>query len=874
MSLLLGTILASSTLSLSGAAELGSNQDVPTPEQVEAKCKDRLSRDFGDFGSEWVQSMVRSATPDQLVQLFERCEPAYPTRKVDGAASERGRALYTSLGCAFCHGNDIRGGNGGPSLLRSQLVMRDRQGEAIARVVLRGVPNTVMPSFPLKANEIADIAEFLHSFDVTSGGAAEGGTSTSIVTGSAAAGANYFERHCADCHSTSADLSGIAAKYSDPKRLQQRWLMPQRSTPVIASVTMADGQSIEGQVVRSDEFRVVLRVGANRQLVFHRSAENFRISVRDPLARHKELLPTYSDRDIHDVTAYLQTLTQPSPTPPAIRGSTRKEAELVKEQALLDDTSRNSGLTPDAILNPVPGSWPTYSGDYSGRRYSSLKKINQSNVNHLTLAWTTRLTAGPDDRGPHPVIIAGDGKQTSSNTTALADVRGSILQVDGVLYASSPDNAWAIDARTGDVLWHFNWKTRGAMRLGNRGLGMWGHFLYLATPDNYLVSIDSRTGEKRWQVEIASFEQQYFSSSPAPIVVGNRVLVGTANLLNAPGFLKSYDAATGDLQWTHYSVPMDAEDPGLRTWKDLDAARHGGGMVWIPGSYDADTNLYIYGTGNPTPAYMADQRGNGDALYTCSIIAVDVSTGRRVWHYQLSPNDTHDWDAGLTPVLADISIKGRVRKVVMAAARNGYFFVMDRITGENLLTSKFSSSANWAYPDLNAHGQPIRIPAKDHHISGALVSPANQGAANWYPASYSPDYELLFVSAAESWAMYYSTSSDAGGANSLQGKSEVAVDGDYYLKAISPKTGTTAWSVKYSSAGSLSSGILTTAGKLLFAGDADGNLVARDPGSGTPLWNARLQKVTNAPQTYLLDGEQYVLVASGDTLYSFKLKSK
>ena len=542
---------------------------------------------------------------------------------------------------------------------------------------------------------------------------------------------------------------------------------------------------------------------------------------------------------------------------------------VVMATAPLHAAEPTQGLHPSAILKPAPDSWPTYSGDYSGKRYSSLDQINQSNVKQLTLAWTTRVTAGAGDRGPHPVHIGGvgEGKLFAS---LVANIRASILQVNGILYFSTPDNAWAVDARSGKTLWHYHWKTRGGTHIGNRGLGMWGNYLFMETPDNYLVSLDATTGKERWHVEIASFEEQYFST-PAPIVVGNHVLVGTGNDLDAPGFLQSFDPETGALQWKWYAVPMKAGDPGLETWKDLYAARHGGGNPWVPGSYDPETNLYIIGTGNPSPSYFADARGNKDALYTCSLVAINVETGKMAWYYQTSPNDTHDWDSAQTPVLADIEINGRMRKVAMTAARNGYFFVVDRTTGEHLLTSKFSRTTNWAEPKLNAKGQPVRIPEKDSHISGALVSSANQGAANWPPPSYSPDYGLFYVPVAESWAMYYKAETDPRGAMGLGGKEELNVTAEAFLNAIDPKTGKVAWAVRYPSAGRIANGILTTKGRLLFSGDTAGNLVARDPANGVPLWHTQLGNVSNAPQTYLLDGKQYILVASGDALNAFYL---
>ena len=258
-----------------------------------------------------------------------------------------------------------------------------------------------------------------------------------------------------------------------------------------------------------------------------------------------------------------------------------------------------SGLDPSALLKPLGASWPTFSGDYTGRRHSALTQLNQTNVKNLTLAWTTRVVTGARGGVP-PTIVGGVGTREFTGGT----IKGAILAVDDVLYVTAPDNVWALDARDGSELWHFFWKTRGATHIGNRGVGIWRNYLYFETPDNYLVSLDAKTGEERWHVEIADFNQQYFST-PAPIIIGNHVIAGTGNDLDGPGFLQSFDPETGKLQWKFYTVPMNPGDPGLETWPSLDAARHGGGHTWMPGSYDPETKLYIFGTGNPTPALQA-----------------------------------------------------------------------------------------------------------------------------------------------------------------------------------------------------------------------------------------------------------------------------
>ena len=367
----------------------------------------------------------------------------------------------------------------------------------------------------------------------------------------------------------------------------------------------------------------------------------------------------------------------------------------------------------------------------------------------LGLAWTAELKAGPPSApggfggfgrlaGGAPVIVGGDGTAEFSGSPS---VKGAILMVGGVLYVTAPDNVWALDAHDGRELWRYFWKTRGGTHIGNRGAALWHNYLFFETPDNYLVSLDARTGKERWHVEIASFEEQYFSTV-APVVVGDHVLVGTGNDLDMPGFLQSFDPETGKLQWKIYTVPMNPGDPGLETWPSLEAARHGGGQAWVPGAYDPETKLYIIGTGNPTPAYTGQPR-RGDNLFTCSLVAVNVDTGKMAWYYQTSPHDTHDWDSAQTPVLIDGVIDGKPRKLVATAARNGYFFTLDRVTGELVVSSKFGTTTNWA-KGLRKNGAPDPNPGKEATIPGSLVSPVEGGVTNWPPPAFSPaDRPLL-----------------------------------------------------------------------------------------------------------------------------------
>jgi alcohol dehydrogenase (cytochrome c) len=472
-------------------------------------------------------------------------------------------------------------------------------------------------------------------------------------------------------------------------------------------------------------------------------------------------------------------------------------------------------------------------------------------------------------RGPAEHLIVG-GEGPSDIKIRGGSISCSVREVDGTLYFTMPDNAWAVDAHDGHTLWHYYWHTKGGTHIGNRGLGMWNDYLYMETPDDYLVSLEAKTGKERWHKMIADVDEGYFST-PAPIVAGNHVLVGTGNDIDSAGFLKSYDPETGNLQWTHYTVPMEKGDPGADTWKTLDAARHGGAQTWAPGAYDPETKLYIFGTGNPTPAFTNGTRGQLDNLFTCTLIALNVDTGKMAWYFQTSPHDMHDYDSAQTPVLVDGLFDGKMRKLVITAARNGYFFVVDRLTGEHLVTSKYGTDTNWA-DGLNKFGGPKRDAEKDPTVGGSLVSPNSDGTINWQPPTFSPQTGFLYVAEKNSYSIFYLTDTDPRGSMGLGGKQEDDVGtGGAFLTAIDYKTGKIAWRHPYYGGNGGGGGLLTTAGGLLFAGDGSGNFMAHDVTNGKVLWHTRIGRVSNPPQTFMLDGHQYVICATGDSIWAFLL---
>ncbi len=502
------------------------------------------------------------------------------------------------------------------------------------------------------------------------------------------------------------------------------------------------------------------------------------------------------------------------------------------------------GVDAAKLLKPGTDSWPTYNGDYSGRRFSTLDKINVSNVDALTLAWVFRHNGGP-----------GSGA-----------IKGTPLQINGVIYLTAPDNVWALDARTGREMWHHTWQSTGGIHIGNRGAAVLGESLFFETPDCHLVSLNIKDGSERWRKQICDLDQFYYGSV-APVVVKNHVIAGVSgDDLDIPGYVQSHDPETGEMQWRWYVVPQKKGDPGSETWPNEEAAKHGGGMTWQPVTYDPDLNLIYVTTGNPQPVIAYSNRA-GANLFTASIVALNPDTGKMAWYFQSSPHDTHDWDSTQTPVLFEGEINGQPRKLLAQAARNGHFFVLDRATGKALVSSEYVKT-NWS-SGYDKNGQPIPNLAKRPQVDGSLVTPDQGGATNWPPPSFSPKTGLFYVSAALSYSVYYlydpSENPQGWGGTDRGGWSESMI------QAVDYKTGKVKWSHKWEA--NIRSGILTTAGNLLFTGGPSADLVALDATTGDALWHARLgSSVSNGPSTYELDGTQYLLVGAGDTLWAFAMQ--
>ena len=487
---------------------------------------------------------------------------------------------------------------------------------------------------------------------------------------------------------------------------------------------------------------------------------------------------------------------------------------------------------PQKLLDPPADAWLTYHGAYNGQRHSKLMQFTPENVQNLKQIWRF---------------------QTGGNQA----IKASPILVDGMLYLTTPDNIWAVDARTGKERWHYQHPLNNAFHIGHRGAAIYKDTVYLTTPDCHLIAFDSKTGKIKWNVVIADSGKGYWSTN-APLVVRNHVLVGVSgDFDNVPGQLKSVDADTGKTQWIFYSTP-----PAGTTEPDSGGAT--GGQMWTTGTYDPELNLVFVGTGNPTPVLNGTTR-LGDNRWTCSIVALNPDTGKLEWGFQVSPHDTHDWDANEVPVLADADFGGRPRKLLMQASRNGYFFVLDRTNGKSLLTAPFAA-VNWA-KGIDSLGRPISDPAKVPTRDGVLVAPNEAGATNFRPPSFDPRTGFLIVNAQDSYGIYFFKPED--GAYGWAG-ADYNIAGKSFLRAIDYRTGKIAWEHAIGD-GAGTAGVLSTETGLTFSGDNRTSVMALRTSDGVTLWHENIGKMQNAPITYELDGKQYLIVGGGPSLYAFAL---
>ncbi len=537
--------------------------------------------------------------------------------------------------------------------------------------------------------------------------------------------------------------------------------------------------------------------------------------------------------------------------------------------AILSAVSLQAQVSFEQLLNAdrEPENWYMYSGTNMSQRHSGLTQIDTDNVEDLELQWVWQ-------------------------SRSLEKFEASPVVVDGVMYTiQNPDDIVALDATTGRVYWTYEYdpseEARPCCGRLSRGVAILDDALFIGAIDGRVISVDRLTGQELWNVQVEGARPEAgYAFTHAPQIVKDKVIVGTAGgEFGIRGFIVALDAATGEEAWRFYTIPGPGE-PGHETWpQDSDAWMHGGASVWVSGSYDADENLTYWGIGNPGPDWNGDER-EGDNLYSNSVVALDADTGELRWHFQFSPHDEFDYDAVQIPVLVDMEWEGEDRKLMLWANRNGFFYVLDRVTGEFLFGRPFVE-VNWA-SGLDGNGRPIRVPGMVPTREGTLIFPGNQGGTNWYSPSFSPETELFYIPSWLNYSSNYVKEPDiyvegetfTGGGPRGTGPAirdrnvNFGTDEEGYgaIRAIDPRNGELEW--QFDMADFTDAGILTTASNVLFSGGRDGYFFALDARTGELLWRTTVgERVYSGAMTYMVDGRQYVAVNAGTVLFSYALRA-
>ncbi|HEU4890890.1 MAG TPA: PQQ-dependent dehydrogenase, methanol/ethanol family [Vicinamibacterales bacterium] len=781
------------------------------------------------------------------------------------AAIQAGTRLFDSF-CADCHGGNGIGNNKGPALNTGSF-KHGGDDAGLFRTIKNGIPGTEMDANAnVPDNQIWQLVAYIRSLaPVAERGPA---ASASAIGGSAAAGEAVFfgKGACATCHdingrggAVGSDLSG--AGQLSVTTLRQAILdpntMPQPAggqrgggrgggrggpaRPVTVVVKYRDGREVRGIRRSEDTFSLQLIDATGRFHFIDKMAADVRI---DPVS----LMPAYKDRlteeEITNLVAYLA----------AQRGR---------------DTTRTAGV-PIAggisyerltAADKEPHNWTMFWGNYRGTHYSALKQIDTTNVGRLQAQW-----ASP---------IPGD-----------SILEATPIVVDGIMYVTGSGNpltVTALDAKTGRPIWRYTRqqpvKNPYENNRFNRGVAMLDNRLFVGTLDAVLIALDARSGAMLWQVQMADTMEGYELTSP-PLVVKDTVIMGMGGGEYATrGFIDAYDAASGTRLWRFYTVPGPGEF-GNETWKG-DSWQKGGSGAWLTPTFDPDLNLVYVPVGNPAPQIDRSVRGDGlDNLFSSSVVALDATTGLRKWHYQFTPNDGRDWDSTEDMVLVDRMWKGQPRKLLLHADRNGFFYVLDRVTGEFLQATPFVYQ-NWN-KGFDAKGRPIEVPGANSSPEGTfLVYPTLVGGTNYQPPSYSPLTGFFYLQYAESGQQYVSGPAEYGrgqqyigraqgrGAPPARGPNDPPPSAG--IKALDVDTGKTVWDFKIFQ-GSLTNGVLATGGNVLFGSIRDGNVAALDARTGKPLWHFQTgAAIAATPISYAVDGRQYMAVAAGNFVYGFAL---
>ena len=509
-------------------------------------------------------------------------------------------------------------------------------------------------------------------------------------------------------------------------------------------------------------------------------------------------------------------------------------------------------VRPGDLLNiPPRANWPMYNGDYTGRRYSSLTQVTPENAHQLRAQWVFH-----------------------SRNAGVLEVTPVVMA--GVMFVTGSNDAYALDAATGKVLWHHERPvTQGLIDDAsghiNRGVAILGTRIYMETDNAHLLCLDARSGNLIWDVAYAHDNRNYGATS-APMIVKDKVLVGTSGGDDGVrGFVAAFDVNTGKEMWRFWTIPAPGE-PGASSWPPGSAYMHGGGTTWMPGTYDPALNTIYWGTSNPSPDFDGSVRP-GDNLYTNCVLALDPDTGKLKWYFQFTPHDLYDYDATETPVLVDAMYQGRERKLLIEANRNGFLYILDRTNGKFLAAKQFALMQNWT-KGIDAKGRPIptgNIPTE----GGTRICPGYAGATNWYSPSYSEATHLFYFMTREDCNVYYAHPHEfeEGRPYYSTGVKHLPDEkAQKYLLAFDLRTGEFAWRYPQMGNGHSFAGVMTTASGLVAFGDDAEEFEIVDGRTGASLWHFNVgQPLHASPMSYAVNGKQYFAIAAGSDLFSFAL---
>ncbi|MBI1357932.1 MAG: PQQ-dependent dehydrogenase, methanol/ethanol family [Acidobacteria bacterium] len=745
-----------------------------------------------------------------------------------------GRAQFESR-CGGCHGGDGKGGPRAPDVVTPGFAQR-RDADQVKELIRKGVPDRGMPGFEVPEPALGQLVAFYLSLTAPASQTPPLGGEAGVADGEKL----FFSSGCANCHVRSAeakvigpDLSSIGADRTRGEIVASLEDPSARIEPgyEVVSLTLRDGEKL-------------------RAFARNRSLFDLQLQTFDGRFRFLDM------DDVASATWEEKSLMGSKLTPGAVEVLadflSRQDGKTGKLASLRAGGS--SGALPfSRIVEPEAGQWPTYNGDIRGNRHSSLTQITPENVKELRPAWVIRVPNAPRDLEMTPLVS------------------------DGVMYVTAANTVMALDAEHGREIW--TWQrprtpdAMGDARTGaNRGVGLAGDKVFYATDDAHLVALDRLTGRLLWETEMADHREHY-GGTLAPLVVKDLVLGGVGGGDEGiRGFLAAYDVNTGAERWRFWTVPLPGE-PLSETWKGS-VLPHGCGGTWLTGTYDAELDTLYWPVGNPCPDMNGDER-EGDNLYSDSMLALDPDTGKLKWHYQYTPHDEFDWDANQTPVLVDRDWQGKPRKLLLHANRNGFFYVLDRVTGELLRAEPFVEKMTWA-ERIDENGRPVLADDQRPTFAGNIVCPGMAGAANWPSPAYDPRTGLFVIQATEYCQIYNKREETWQQGKGFFGGSAKNVPGEKkkrYLRALSVDTGKVEWDVYQGDGGWRTwGGVLSTDSGLVFYGDDSGAFAAVRSSNGERLWHFNMDAMWHSsPMTYTVNGKQYVATSASRGVVAFAL---